>query len=670
MSIVNPNMVQLQNFLKSMSPQEWAHFVQNPSSQVPGLLISMESERRIKEANEAKNAQAQVPMGTIKDKVNAEAARLANPTPTGLGSLMAQNTTQPMDTHQPPVMMAEGGVAGLDTGDMYNEEHFATGGIVAFADGGKTDIKDASNLNNLPTLNLNTGKASTPGLPGALGNMPGFQNAMKMFTSPSLAVYDTMGSKLGKNMEIVPGVNNPVYFLTQAAQYAKSHPITSEGNWWKDYTSYLSNRLNPPTLESAPTPIGPTGPGYTEPLYPTGSDFAATVPTSYGTYGLAKPYAAGGEVKRFDGLDGSLVDLSNIPNEYTDPQDIRGKVLEGYQQALPGLIDKKSRGIDLTPDEQKIIDTMYSLGRYKTPMLGPTANPAWVSKDVLNPPAKPAPSKTVMAPTIEVTDKKVPPASAKKELSVQEKLKAANDKYNAAADKITADQTTAYDSAMKRLMDIYSEEDPARKELRAEYEKKKGNAVWDVLGDIGAGLSQAKKGREWEAAGTGFKAGQARMAELDKEGKALTLEDMKTKHELKLLGAKYGFDSEQFKEKLQANRQLEREKMANELEKANIIYGNKANIFDSGQLVKQDKYVKDWLAGEGKAYAPFLTADENAKGISPKMRDQIIAAKKAHNAKKAEAATRFPAQQYAYGQSGLPATNIMQFDASGNLVTS
>mgnify|MGYP003348326798 CR=1 FL=1 len=94
-------------------------------------------------------------------------------------------------------------------------------------------------------------------------------------------------------------------------------------------------------------------------------------------------------------------------------------------------------------------------------------------------------------------------------------------------------------------------------------------------------------------------------------------------------------------------------KMGNELEKANIIYGYKANAFDSGQLVKQDKYVKDWLAAEGKAYAPFLTADENAKGISTKMKDQIIAAKKAHNAKKAEAASRFPAQQYAYGQSGF-----------------
>jgi len=36
-------------------------------------------------------------------------------------------------TDQVPVQMAEGGVAGLDTGDMYKEDSFATGGIIAFS---------------------------------------------------------------------------------------------------------------------------------------------------------------------------------------------------------------------------------------------------------------------------------------------------------------------------------------------------------------------------------------------------------------------------------------------------------------------------------------------------------------------------------------------------------
>ena len=39
-------------------------------------------------------------------------------------------------SQQPTQQMAEGGVASLDTGDMYNEQSYATGGIVAFGKGG------------------------------------------------------------------------------------------------------------------------------------------------------------------------------------------------------------------------------------------------------------------------------------------------------------------------------------------------------------------------------------------------------------------------------------------------------------------------------------------------------------------------------------------------------
>jgi hypothetical protein len=242
-------------------------------------------------------------------------------------------------------------------------------------------------------------------------------------------------------------------------------------------------------------------------------------------------------------------------------------------------------------------------------------------------------------------------------------LKAANTKYNIAADKITADQGSAYDKAIERLMSIYKEEDPARAEMKAEYAKRKSGALYDVLGDVGYQLSQAKKGKEFEAAGAGLKDASARMAGLKKEEKDLKLQEMKDQRELKILGAKYGFESEQFKEKLNATRELEKAKMGNELEKANIIYGYKAKGFDSAQLVKQDAYVNKWLAGEGKAYAPYLAADENAKGISDKMKATIIAAKKAHATKKAEAATRFNTMT-GYGPGGFAG-----FDASLYQVT-
>jgi len=249
------------------------------------------------------------------------------------------------------------------------------------------------------------------------------------------------------------------------------------------------------------------------------------------------------------------------------------------------------------------------------------------------------------------------------DMSPQDKLRMANSQYSSERNKLSEDQTSAYDKSIERLMNIYKEEDPARAEIRAELAKRKENKVYDVLGDIGYQLSQAKKGKEFEAAGAGFKDASARMAALKKEDKDLKLDDMKAQRELKLIGAKYGFESEQFKDKLKFTEKLEDKKMANELKKADIIYGYKAKGLDSAQLVKQDKYVKDWLAGEGKAYAPYLAADENAKGISDKMKATIIAAKKALNLKKAEAANRFNTME-GYGPGGFAG-----FDASLYQVT-
>ena len=521
MSIVNPNMVQLQNFLKKMSPQEWTQFVQHPSAEVPGLLISMESERRIKEANEAKNATSQVPTGTVVQKVNTQAAQLGQQAPMGLGSLpgpqMAQAPTQQIS--QTPVNMAEGGLAQLDTGDMYNEANFATGGIVAFDDGGYVLPPDYD------------------------------PEAYQQLMQDQLAAEDERYAGL-------PGI---------AGESALSRGL-------KKIPRYMEHQKNIQNItQQAPSPYGPA-------------------------------------LNYYQGL---------LKQPGTDRRAVLGAINELQDQ-----------------------QTQYKKGTPFGDLYG--------SRDVI-----PTKDNTPLPSSADTKTQQGKPAV---EMNPQDRLKAANTKYNIAADKITADQTGSYDKAIERLMSIYKEEDPARAQLKAEYQKKKDNALYDFAGDLGYGLSQAKKGREFEAAGAGLSRAQTRADALEKEGKDLTLEDMKAQRDLKLTGAKYGFESEQFKDKLNATRQLEREKMSNDLEKANIIYGYKAKGLDSAQLVKQDKYVKDWLAGEGKAYAPYLAADENAKGISDKMKATIIAAKKAHAAKKAEAATRFNTMDN-YGPNGFAATD-------------
>jgi len=133
--ITDPNTIKVQNFLQGLTPQQFAMVAKYPNPQIPSLLISMESERRIKEDQVKKNAMAQPPLATVKDQVVNQVQQLANPTPTGLGSLSNTQVAQAPQT-APTQMMAKGGVAGLDTGDMYSADSFAAGGIVAFQEGG------------------------------------------------------------------------------------------------------------------------------------------------------------------------------------------------------------------------------------------------------------------------------------------------------------------------------------------------------------------------------------------------------------------------------------------------------------------------------------------------------------------------------------------------------
>lgn len=66
---------------------------------------------------------------------------IASVAPTNMASVLPQTgINQPMPTQQ----MAEGGLAELDTGSMYNEDSFAGGGIVAFANKGYVDSSDLS----------------------------------------------------------------------------------------------------------------------------------------------------------------------------------------------------------------------------------------------------------------------------------------------------------------------------------------------------------------------------------------------------------------------------------------------------------------------------------------------------------------------------------------------
>lgn len=104
------NLLKLQDQLKGLPDEALIRYVQNPSGQVPTYLALSELERR----------------KTMRAQYQAEATE-------------APETTVASDLTQSSA--PQGGVSQLDTGDMFREQNYASGGIVAFADGGSTDAE-------------------------------------------------------------------------------------------------------------------------------------------------------------------------------------------------------------------------------------------------------------------------------------------------------------------------------------------------------------------------------------------------------------------------------------------------------------------------------------------------------------------------------------------------
>jgi hypothetical protein len=110
------NIIKLQDMLRGVPDDALIGYVQNPQGQVPSYLALSELQRR--KDTRAKYQQEQAPESSVAEDLGQEATQNQG----GLAMLAGQ----------PPQDMAEQGVAGLDTGDMYDEENFAGGGIVAF----------------------------------------------------------------------------------------------------------------------------------------------------------------------------------------------------------------------------------------------------------------------------------------------------------------------------------------------------------------------------------------------------------------------------------------------------------------------------------------------------------------------------------------------------------
>jgi hypothetical protein len=149
MSIQQPNgSVNLQAALNrlvkagTVDPNLLLKYSQNPPPDLGdkgALLVSLASSI-VARNKQGSNASMSAPTETVSEQVQTKLAQSdqpqgiasLNPTPMMPTEMMAQAPQMPQ---APTEMMAQGGVADLNVGDMFNENNYANGGIVAFAAG-------------------------------------------------------------------------------------------------------------------------------------------------------------------------------------------------------------------------------------------------------------------------------------------------------------------------------------------------------------------------------------------------------------------------------------------------------------------------------------------------------------------------------------------------------
>jgi hypothetical protein len=148
------NIIKLQNMLRGVPDDALINYVQNPQGEVPSYLALSELQRR--KDTRAKYQAEQAPETSVAEDLGQEAM----PDQGGLAMLAGQ----------PPQDMAEQGVAGLDTGDMYQEDSFAGGGIVAFAG------KDGSYVQGYPNYEGPATSAIGRGFDYITGGLKGYVN--------------------------------------------------------------------------------------------------------------------------------------------------------------------------------------------------------------------------------------------------------------------------------------------------------------------------------------------------------------------------------------------------------------------------------------------------------------------------------------------------------------
>jgi hypothetical protein len=125
------------SMIPHMSDQQLTAIAKDSTNPISTFAIAALNSRQIDRTKAATAGAQNAP--TVANQVLSKEQPGINALPNNMQQQQPQpqGVTQLAQNEEAPQQMAEGGVASLDTGNMYDEKNYAGGGIVAFDDGGK-----------------------------------------------------------------------------------------------------------------------------------------------------------------------------------------------------------------------------------------------------------------------------------------------------------------------------------------------------------------------------------------------------------------------------------------------------------------------------------------------------------------------------------------------------
>jgi hypothetical protein len=545
--------------------------------------LAAQTRKRDRDASESSQTQGEQP------KVVDQALE-------GLRGLLptAPSTTQlaQAPVQEAPVQMAEGGLAGLDTGDMYNEDSFAAGGIVAFDEGGDVSNyrKDqvSLNLNALPSLNLGNGISglsephqkmlSALRIAGESPNInPGVRIFSRMLGGAFSADPEMIGAFQGKGVpsSVLEGIDYNDYYTKNPSQYLPEY-----------VPSPKQFQLNP-----------------------NGANTNAQ-------HSALKGMAQGGEVKHFDGTDGSAVDVG------------RYAPLDDLIELTPEQIDRLSpdqKGAYLRAKQFKA--KMAPLSKPETPLYREMMSPSSSQSKTINrvPGLFGNTTDTLPQSNPMSTIGQNPPATKKETYDFDLSNYTPKDKGTARIP--LRKEEGVYESSRQRFIDSLGP-DEEREAMRKELKRDKEGLMWATVGDIGKALSKAKAGREFEVFGEEDLVGK--MLGRKKDIRSLQRDLANAERNERLMANKYGFESEERVQASNEKRMLTQAALdVKEKQIANTGV-NALSKMNMGVAKGVQKAKEDWIKNNSML-AGYLSRDPSkASASEKKLIEQAIKSYNAH----------------------------------------